>query len=350
MTEDGAAPRRPTGGASAPVTVCVPVWNGARFIPALIDSVLAQQASDWLLVIGDNASTDDLGAVVARYADPRITYHRWDSHVGPNENFNRTMDLARSPWLLPIGADDRLDPDALERFGRAAGDGLAMVVAPCRRVGVDGRSAEATYYGATQPIRVPPGRYDASSWLRFAKSGGPYSWTIGSIIFSRTALDASGGFRPDVGLAADMELIFRLAAHGDVLTLDAPVMDYLVHTDSDGNTQWDRNLRDRDAEVPLARALLSALAAHSTTRTVSTAERRAVIRGAAMTYLNRAVQHRLHPGAGGRRAALVDVARAWRMSPEIVLTARADALAVAAIAAPTRVLRWVGAALRQRRR
>ncbi|MGI8829886.1 MAG: hypothetical protein ACR2I5_08985 [Candidatus Limnocylindria bacterium] len=65
------------------------------------------------------------------------------------------------------------------------------------------------------------------------------------------ALVESGAFRPEIELAADMELIFRLAAYADVLVLDTPLVDYLVHLDSDGNSQWADNMKRRDAEVPL---------------------------------------------------------------------------------------------------
>jgi len=169
-------------------------------------------------------------------------------------------------------------------------------------------------------------------------------------VFARTALIESGAFRPDIGLAADMELIFRLAAHGEVVVLDQPVMGYLVHPDSDGNTQWARNLRDPRAEVPLARALLAALDAHEHARSVSDDERRRVRDGVARTYLYRAVQHRLHRRAGGRRGALRDVVRALRMSPRPFASARGMMTATGAVLAPTALLRRASAAMRRSRR
>ncbi len=333
------------------ISVCVPVWNGARYAAGLIESLLSQRGARWHLYLGDNASTDDLRGVVDAYPDGRITYQRWERHVGPNENFNRIIASADAPWVLPIGIDDRLDPDALARMSDAVQDAegaVGMVVAPCRRVGPDGAAVDAQYYGARPPVPTPAGRYDASRWLGLAATGGPFPWTIGSIAFARDLLVESGAFRPEIGLAADMELIFRLAAYADVLVLDTSVVDYLVHLDSEGNTQWAENLQRRDAEVPLARALLAALEAHSRIRRVSARERRLVRRGAAMTYVNRAVQHRLHPGALGRRGAAADLVHAWRLSPSAFASTWTIASGLGSLVAPSAALKWAGAALRRR--
>lgn len=346
----------PTRGAATrpEFTICVPVWNGARFIEGILASALAQSYPHWRLIVGDNASTDGLSALLASYGDSRISHHRWDRHVGPNENFNRTMALADAEWVLPIGADDRLDPDALERMALAARAAevadrpVAMLIAACRRVFLDGSSAEAAYYGSTAPVRVSVGRYDSQQWLAVAATGGPYPWNIGSLAFWRPALMESGAFRPDIGLAADMELIFRLSTVGDVVYLGAPLMDFAVHPESDGNIQWARNRRNPDADVPLARALLAALQAHEGTRTVREGERFAIRRAAARGYLQRAAQHRVLNGGLGRRAALRDVTRALRLSVATLIEPRSLALLVGAVAAPASLLRWASAALQRR--
>jgi GT2 family glycosyltransferase len=43
---------------SPTVSVCLPVYNGERYVRETIDSVLAQTFDDLELVISDNASTD----------------------------------------------------------------------------------------------------------------------------------------------------------------------------------------------------------------------------------------------------------------------------------------------------
>lgn len=47
----------------AHVSVFIPVWNDTSWLPRAIQSVVQQSHADWELVIGDNASTEDVEAV-----------------------------------------------------------------------------------------------------------------------------------------------------------------------------------------------------------------------------------------------------------------------------------------------
>src|SRR6476659_9334255 len=120
-------------------SIFIPVWNGARWIPRAIRSLLEQTYPHWELVIGDNASDDDLCAIVKQFTDPRIRYHRWSEHTEIFENYNRTMQLCRFEWIQLLCCDDRLLPACLERLaGRIAAatqtNRLAMVIGAARRV------------------------------------------------------------------------------------------------------------------------------------------------------------------------------------------------------------------------
>ncbi len=70
------------------VTVVIPTFNRARFLPVAVDSVLAQTYGDFRLLIADNASTDETADIVARYDDPRIDYVRRPENLGITANHN----------------------------------------------------------------------------------------------------------------------------------------------------------------------------------------------------------------------------------------------------------------------
>jgi glycosyltransferase involved in cell wall biosynthesis len=337
-------------------SICLPVWDGAHLAEIAIGGVLAQTEQDWELVVGDNASTDGLADLVARYDDARIRYHRFEDHVGTEESFNRTMRLAGGRWVIPIGADDRLHPRALEVMKDAAtreatvGPGrrpVGMVLTACRRVLPDGTSGEALYYGSQRVPTVRAGRYDATRWLRLAAGGGPFPWNFGSAAFSRQLLERTDALRADIGLAADTELIFRVAAFGDVVYVDEPLLDFMVRPDSDGNERWAANRRQESA-TPLARALLSALEAHASERPVTAADWDAIVRAAAYSHLRRAAQHRVLPSGRGRSGALGDVVRAIHLRPRVVLARDGALMAAGALLAPTWLLRRVSVSLRSR--
>ncbi len=94
-------------------TILIPTYNRARWLPGAIESVLAQTERDFVLVISDNASTDETPEVVARYDDPRIRYVRREENCGLNEHYNLWFQRIETEFLFIIPDDDRLLPDAL---------------------------------------------------------------------------------------------------------------------------------------------------------------------------------------------------------------------------------------------
>jgi glycosyltransferase involved in cell wall biosynthesis len=50
------------------IAVAIPTYNRAALLPATLDAVLAQTLQPTEIVVCDDGSTDDTGAVLARYA------------------------------------------------------------------------------------------------------------------------------------------------------------------------------------------------------------------------------------------------------------------------------------------
>lgn len=323
------------------VSVFIPVYNDARWLAGAIDSVRSQSHHDWEIVVGDNQSTDDVEAVIAAYDDPRIRYHRWESHVPIDENFNRTAGLTRYPWVQLLCADDRLRPGCLDRIvaeieSHDADEGrLAMVLTACRRVDENGDSADHIWYGTKRSFTVAPGRYDAAEWFRLHLQDGNPPWNVGSVAIARHVIEESGGFfRPEVGLSCDVELSLRASAYGLVRYIDQPLLDFTVRSDADSSIRLWMNRSQTDDRTPVEVALLAGLNVHRHRRLVTDGERRAVRATIARSHLQRAAQHRVLEGGRGRAGAWGDVRAAVRWDWRTVLAPYHMAYAVAALAAP----------------
>ncbi len=97
------------------VTIFVPTYNRAQWLPQAIESALSQTYADFVLLVSDNCSTDDTSDVVASYDDPRLVYVRHEEHLGLNEHFNRCYETAETEYMFLIPDDDVMEPDALEQ-------------------------------------------------------------------------------------------------------------------------------------------------------------------------------------------------------------------------------------------
>lgn len=110
--------QRTAPGAHGPlVTIGLPVYNSERYIKQSLDSLLGQTYSNFVLVISDNASTDGTAAICESYvaSDSRVQYHRNPNNIGNPRNFNRVVELTKTPYLKWSTSDDYWAPTFLER-------------------------------------------------------------------------------------------------------------------------------------------------------------------------------------------------------------------------------------------
>jgi len=101
------------------VSVCVPTYNYGNYIAETIESVLAQNFTDFELLIIDDCSKDQTAHVVESYArqDPRIRFIVNKVNLGMVENWNSCIAEARGEYIKFVFGDDLLaSPDAVGRM------------------------------------------------------------------------------------------------------------------------------------------------------------------------------------------------------------------------------------------
>lgn len=97
-------------------SIGVPVYNGAATLAAMLEALLQQTFRDFEIIISDNASTDETGAICAEYVvrDSRIRYVRQPRNIGAEPNFKFVLEQARGSYFMWSAADDIRSPDFLE--------------------------------------------------------------------------------------------------------------------------------------------------------------------------------------------------------------------------------------------
>nr|PZN20604.1 MAG: glycosyltransferase family 2 protein [Chloroflexota bacterium] len=104
--------------ASPRVTVVIPCYNQARYLPEALQSVVAQTEERWECVIVDDGSPDDTAGVaaelIARHPGRAIRLLRQPNRGLPGAR-NAGIAAGSAPYVLPLDADDALEPEMLER-------------------------------------------------------------------------------------------------------------------------------------------------------------------------------------------------------------------------------------------
>lgn len=99
------------------ITVIVPVYNCEKFIGKCIESVQRQTYKDWFLILVDDGSPDNAGAICEQYAkkDERIkVLHQLNG--GPGKARNNGIQHCKTRWFTFLDSDDVIEPDYLANF------------------------------------------------------------------------------------------------------------------------------------------------------------------------------------------------------------------------------------------
>jgi glycosyltransferase involved in cell wall biosynthesis len=114
MTTDRSSRPAPAG-APALVSVCIPVYNGERYIGDAIRSIIGQRYPNIEIIIQDNASTDTTGDIVRSFAQrhPQISVQRNAFNVGMAPNWNIAINRAQGDFILLMSADDVMEENYL---------------------------------------------------------------------------------------------------------------------------------------------------------------------------------------------------------------------------------------------
>lgn len=122
------------------LSIGIPVYNGAQYLPLALDSILAQTYRNFEVVISDNASTDNTEAVCRAYAqrDKRILYFRQKENTGAAQNFSRTFQLSSGRFFKWAAADDVCLPAYFEQCVKELTQNDSAVLCYARTKIIDG--------------------------------------------------------------------------------------------------------------------------------------------------------------------------------------------------------------------
>jgi hypothetical protein len=95
--------------ADARVSICIPAYNLARYLPTAIISSQQQTSSPWEIVVSNNHSSDDTELVLRGFSSG-IRIVKPPTHVGYAANCRYVVSQATGTHVVLLAADDALAP------------------------------------------------------------------------------------------------------------------------------------------------------------------------------------------------------------------------------------------------
>jgi len=97
------------------VSICIPVYNGDKFIDETVQCCLSQTYKNIEVIFSDNCSTDKTIELIKKYNDPRIKIFSNQTNIGLLANFKKCFTYATGKYMSFLGADDGMEPTCIEK-------------------------------------------------------------------------------------------------------------------------------------------------------------------------------------------------------------------------------------------
>jgi glycosyltransferase involved in cell wall biosynthesis len=202
------------------VSVIIPTYNHAHFLPTAIESVRAQTYGQVEIVVVDDFSTDSTERVVEQYAAPNTTYIKSANKGIVATSRNVGTRAAKGEYIAFLDADDVWEPNKLELQLPHLDDPSVVAVAS------DLRYTGARRYSQSRRGRGSGG-YREYGNLQIVRDN-PVATS--SVVVRRRDLDRVGGFdeAPEFRFIEDWELWLRLTVDKKVRVLEEPLVIYRI--------------------------------------------------------------------------------------------------------------------------
>lgn len=254
------------------VSILVPCYNGARYLPQLCQSIQAQTFQDFEVLLGDDSSTDNTVEVLQPFLrDPRFKLFTWKPNRGLHQNIVYLLNLARGRFWCPPGQDDVLEPGFLEKRAALLAAHPEAVLIHGAAAWIDERGEPYTSVanlGLPEINRRLPETLPGERMMRILLQHNILNWPS-TLIRTDITRQILPFFSPYWVWAMDWQLWILLAATGhDFLWDSEPMIRYRMHSESisgsarrDGIRRIERKLaplsalRTAGLFSPMARAL-----------------------------------------------------------------------------------------------
>jgi glycosyltransferase involved in cell wall biosynthesis len=195
------------------VSVVIPCYRQAHFLPEAIESVLAQTYGHVEIIVVDDGSPDDTSAVAARYSKVRCVRQ---GNQGLPAARNAGVRESVGPYLVFLDADDRLRPDALAI-------GVRHLAAHAECALVAGDQVLIDEQGSITPSWHPP-RPTRDHYLELLANN--FIWCPADVMYRRSTFEVVGVFDTALTSAEDYALYLRVARQLPIWAHDEIVAEY----------------------------------------------------------------------------------------------------------------------------
>ena len=219
------------------VSLVVPVYNVSSCLPKLLESILSQTHHELEIILVNDGSTDDSGAICDSYAlkDSRIkTVHTPNRSAADARNTG--VGIASGDYIVFADGDDYLSDDYIEYLLHLCIDNKADISCCAWNTDTQGKLTKCTYR------KREPGLYKGNhEAMRALLTTRLMSSSVWGKMYKKSLFDEVR-FPSGSNYYEDEETIYRLVAKADSVVIgDEPKYFYVMRSSSLTHRSFDEN-------------------------------------------------------------------------------------------------------------
>ncbi|MEY3760713.1 MAG: hypothetical protein RIR39_2204 [Pseudomonadota bacterium] len=227
------------------VSVCIPCYNGAKYLKECIDSVLSQSYINFEIIIVDDKSSDNTLDIINQYNDSRISKYINKVNLGLVGNWNRCIELANGEWVKFVFQDDILDAECIEKLLQKGRQGHKII--GCNRRFIyeseipdhqkefysDNKSTIENLFACSTVLSA-----DQVTTISVENIGLNFLGEPSVVLLHKSVFADYGYFNSNLVQLCDLEFWVRVGCNTGVAFVSDELVSFRIHQDSVSAENW----------------------------------------------------------------------------------------------------------------
>lgn len=232
------------------VSVIIPNYNHARYLPERLDSVLRQTYRNYEVIILDDCSTDASRSVIEQYReDPHVSqiiYNEKNSG-GVFKQWKKGLSLAKGDLLWIAESDDKCENTFLERLVQCFKEHstLSLTFSKSMLFNDDGKTWTMDTEGLDEGI------YDSRTFLSKFMSRGCPMLNASACLFSKAAFEKIDDRYTEFRCSGDRMFWTLIAEQGNVAIVGDRLNHYRKHNENTTAHGFQNGINQRETKLIL---------------------------------------------------------------------------------------------------
>jgi|25_taG_2_1085351.scaffolds.fasta_scaffold01073_7 glycosyltransferase involved in cell wall biosynthesis len=240
------------------VSICIPTFNGSKFLEEALVSIESQTYKNYEVVISDDASTDETLKIIQDFkvkaSFPVYIYHHEPKGIGAN--WNNCIRKANGEFIKFLFQDDVLLPSCIEeQLAVLSSYSNIGLVASKRKFLIEGKvdlelkEWIETYNDLQEKLELPSGKVSIITKNlfkdnKFLKSPLNKIGEPPTVFFRKSVVQEIGYFREDLHQILDYEFYYRLLRSYNIAIINKRLVNFRLHQLQATNVNRNKPIKD----------------------------------------------------------------------------------------------------------